>query len=103
MVVPSRSAYTEAEHWCVCVWDALTLEQLRTISLPSRQHANFHPNVIVQNSVAVCVMGVLTLLGAVRVSPVSRRQAAYFTWDALVLAVFSFRFNDKLSGAICYR
>jgi hypothetical protein len=39
------------EHSCVCVWDSLTQQQLRTISLPSRQHAHFHPNVVVQYSV----------------------------------------------------
>jgi uncharacterized membrane protein len=68
---------------------AMTLGNKWLMTLPElRPHTELL--VIVQNSVAVCVMGVLTLLGAVRVSPVSRRQAAYFTWDALVLAVQTF-------------
>lgn len=34
----------------VCVWDLQTRRLLRTVSLPSRQHVHFHPNVIIQNS-----------------------------------------------------
>ena len=42
---------------------------------------------IVQNSIAVVGMALAALSGAVRISPITRLQLLYYTWDALVLAV----------------
>ena len=43
--------------------------------------------IVLQNLLAVCIMATLALSGVITVAPVSRRQFAYFSWDALVLAL----------------